>query len=166
VIDRLLREDLREIRWFGIWNLGSVLPTDPERAWQLLRRAAREADEWITVDTLAHPYGEGILLDARRWAELEQLVYSPSRWERRLVGSTVANAPLRQERSRRSRPPPRRLGASPVSGSSSATPSPMYRKLSHGLFAPWCWQIEPPSSTFSRLRPKRRGRRTTAGAPG
>ena len=25
-----------------------------------------------------------------RWAELEQLVYSPSRWERRLVGSTIA----------------------------------------------------------------------------
>jgi 3-methyladenine DNA glycosylase AlkD len=94
VIDRLLREELREIRWFGIWNLGRVLPTDPERAWQLLRAAACEADEWITVDTLAHPYGEGILLDARRWAELEQLVYSPSRWERRLVGSTVAALPF------------------------------------------------------------------------
>ncbi len=94
VMDRLLREELREIRWFGIWNLGRVLPTDPERTWQLLRRAAGEADEWITVDTLAHPYGEGILLDARRWAELEQLVYSPSRWERRLVGSTVASLPF------------------------------------------------------------------------
>ncbi len=93
VIDRLLREDLRELRWFGIGNLGRALPTDPERAWQLLRRAAGEADEWITVDTLAHPYGEGILLDARRWAELGQLVYSPSRWERRLVGSTVATLP-------------------------------------------------------------------------
>jgi 3-methyladenine DNA glycosylase AlkD len=92
-MDRLLREDLREIRWFGIWNLGRVLPTDPERTWQLLRRAAGEADEWITVDTLAHPYGEGILRDARRWAELEQLVYSPSRWERRLVGSTIATMP-------------------------------------------------------------------------
>ena len=29
-----------------------------------------------------------------RWAELEQLVYSPSRWERRLVGSTVATIPF------------------------------------------------------------------------
>ena len=28
-----------------------------------------------------------------RWAELEQLVYSPSRWERRLVGSTIATIP-------------------------------------------------------------------------
>jgi 3-methyladenine DNA glycosylase AlkD len=90
---RLLREEPREVRWFGLWNLGRLLPTDPERTWQLLRSAARQADEWITVDTLAHPYGEGILLDARRWAELEQLVYSPSRWERRLVGSTIATLP-------------------------------------------------------------------------
>ena len=29
-----------------------------------------------------------------RWAELEQLVYSPSRWERRLVGSTIATIPF------------------------------------------------------------------------
>ncbi|MGD0861855.1 MAG: DNA alkylation repair protein [Candidatus Limnocylindrales bacterium] len=93
VMDRLLREELREIRWFGIWNLSRLLPTDPERTWQLLRRAALEADEWITVDTLAHPYGEGILRDDRRWAEIEQLVYSPSRWERRLVGSTLATMP-------------------------------------------------------------------------
>ena len=92
-MDRLLRQEMREIRWFGIWNLGRLLPTDPERTWQLLRRATREADEWITVDTLAHPYGEGILRDQRRWAELEQLVYSPSRWERRLVGSTLATMP-------------------------------------------------------------------------
>src|ERR1700690_677772 len=44
-LDRLLRQELREIRWFGIWNLGRLLPTDPERTWQLLRRAAHEADE-------------------------------------------------------------------------------------------------------------------------
>jgi len=92
-MDRLLRQDLRELRWFGIWNLGRLLPTDPERTWQLLRGAARRSDEWITVDTLAHPYGEGILRDPRRWAEIEQLVYSPSRWERRLVGSTIATLP-------------------------------------------------------------------------
>lgn len=92
-VDRLLREDLRELRWFGIWNLGRLLPTDPERTWQLLRGAARLSDEWITVDTLAHPYGEGILRDPRRWTEIEQLVYSPSRWERRLVGSTIATLP-------------------------------------------------------------------------
>jgi 3-methyladenine DNA glycosylase AlkD len=93
VVDRLLREEPREIRWFGMFNLGRLLPTDPERTWQLLRRAAAEADEWISVDTLAHPYGEGIVRDQRRWAEIEQLVYSPSRWERRLVGSTIATMP-------------------------------------------------------------------------
>ena len=94
VMDRLLRQQWRELRWFAIWNLSRLVATDPERAWQLLRRAAREADEWITVDTLAHPYGEGILREPRRWAEIEQLVYSPSRWERRLVGSTLATMPF------------------------------------------------------------------------
>ena len=34
--------------------------------------------------------GTGIRREPYRWAELEQLVYSPSRWERRLVGSTIA----------------------------------------------------------------------------
>jgi 3-methyladenine DNA glycosylase AlkD len=90
VADRLLRSEWREPRWFAIWCLSRTLPTDPERSWQLLRRTAAEADEWITVDTLAHPYAEGILRDERRWPELEQLIYSPSRWERRLVGSTLA----------------------------------------------------------------------------
>jgi 3-methyladenine DNA glycosylase AlkD len=93
VADRLIGNRFVDIRWFGMWNLERLLPTDPERTWQLMRRAAREAQEWITVDTLAHPYGAGILLDPRRWAELEQLVYSPSRWERRLVGSTLATMP-------------------------------------------------------------------------
>ena len=65
-------------------------PTETERTWQLLRRAAREAGDWITVDDLAHPYGTGIAAEPYRWAELEQLVYSPSRWERRLIGSTIA----------------------------------------------------------------------------
>lgn len=90
VMDRLLREEPRELRWFGIWNLERLLPANPDGTWQLLRRAAAQADEWITVDTLAHPYAEGILGDHRRWPELDQLVYSPSRWERRLVGSTLA----------------------------------------------------------------------------
>ena len=93
IADRLLREEAREARWFGMWNLARLLPSDPERTWQLLRRAASEADDWISVDTLAHPYAEGILRDRRRWAEIEQLVYSPSRWERRLVGSTLAAMP-------------------------------------------------------------------------
>ncbi|MEX1169566.1 MAG: DNA alkylation repair protein [Chloroflexota bacterium] len=88
--DRLFREPELEHRWFAFGLLERTLVTDPERTWQLLRRAAREAGDWITVDSLAHPYGTGIAQEPYRWAELELLVYSPSRWERRLVGSTIA----------------------------------------------------------------------------
>jgi 3-methyladenine DNA glycosylase AlkD len=90
VADRLFREDHLEPRWFAFGLLERTLGPDPERTWQLLRRAAREAGDWITVDDLAHPYGKGIAAEPYRWAELEQLVFSPSRWERRLVGSTIA----------------------------------------------------------------------------
>jgi 3-methyladenine DNA glycosylase AlkD len=93
VADRLLGEPEREARWFAIATLERTIGREPERTWQLLRRAAREADDWITVDTLAHPYGKGILAEPYRWAELEQLTISPSRWERRLVGSTIATMP-------------------------------------------------------------------------
>ena len=94
VVDRLFREPRLEARWFAFGLLGRTLPVEPERSWQLLRRAAREAGEWITVDTLARSYAAGILAESYRWAELEQLVYSPSRWERRLVGSTIATIPF------------------------------------------------------------------------
>jgi 3-methyladenine DNA glycosylase AlkD len=90
VADRLFREEHLEARWFAFGLLERTLPSDPERTWQLLRRAAREAGDWITVDDLAHPYAAGIVAEPYRWAELEQLVFSPSRWERRLVGSTIA----------------------------------------------------------------------------
>jgi 3-methyladenine DNA glycosylase AlkD len=92
--DRLFRSEPLELRWFAFGLLERLVPSEPERTWQLLRRAAREAADWITVDTLAHPYGRGILLEPYRWAELEQLVFSPNRWERRLVGSTVATIPF------------------------------------------------------------------------
>ena len=88
--DRLFREPHLEARWFAFSLLERTLTADPERTWQLLRRGAREAGDWITVDDLAHPYGAGIAAEPYRWAELEQLVYSPSRWERRLVASTIA----------------------------------------------------------------------------
>jgi 3-methyladenine DNA glycosylase AlkD len=88
--DRLFRERTLENRWFAFGLLERTLALEAERTWQLLRRAAREASDWITVDSLAHPFGSGIALEPFRWAELEQLVYSPSRWERRLVGSTIA----------------------------------------------------------------------------
>jgi 3-methyladenine DNA glycosylase AlkD len=88
--DRLFAEDHLEPRWFAFGLLERTLATETERTWQLLRRAAREASDWITVDDLAHPYGKGVYAEPYRWAELEQLVFSPSRWERRLVGSTIA----------------------------------------------------------------------------
>jgi 3-methyladenine DNA glycosylase AlkD len=94
VADRLLREPELESHWFAFGLLERLIADEPERTWQLVRRAAREAGDWITVDSLAHVVGKGILAEPYRWAELEQLVYSPSRWERRLVGSTVATTPF------------------------------------------------------------------------
>jgi len=93
VADRLFREPELESRWFAFGLLERTLTAETERTWQLLRRAAREAGDWITVDSLAHPYARGIAAEPYRWAELELLVYSPSRWERRLVGSTIATMP-------------------------------------------------------------------------
>jgi 3-methyladenine DNA glycosylase AlkD len=93
VAARLFAEPELEPRWFAFGLLDRLLVDDTERAWQLLRRAAREASDWITVDSLAHPVGRGIILEPYRWAELDSLVFSPSRWERRLVGSTVATLP-------------------------------------------------------------------------
>ena len=104
IADRLLREEELEPRWFAFGLLERLIADDPERTWQLLRRAARDAADWITVDSLAHPVGKGILAESYRWAELKQLVYSPSRWERRLIGSTIATAPFIDHRlGRRSR---------------------------------------------------------------
>ena len=94
IADRLLREPKLEARWFAFGLLERLIVDDTERAWQLIRRAARDAGDWITVDSLAHPIGRGILNEPYRWAELKQLVYSPSRWERRLVGSSIATIPF------------------------------------------------------------------------
>lgn len=94
VADRLLAEPDLESRWFAFGLLERLVLDEPERTWQLVRRAARQAGDWITVDALAHVVGKGILAEPYRWAELEQLVYSPSRWERRLVGSTIATTPF------------------------------------------------------------------------
>jgi len=94
VADRLLREPELEARWIGMALLERTVTSEPERSWQLIRRAAADAGDWITVDTLAHPAGKGILQQPHRWEELEQLTISPSRWERRLVGSTIATIPF------------------------------------------------------------------------
>ena len=101
VADRLFREPELEPRWFAFGLLRRTLEADPERSWQLLRRAARDAGDWITVDTLAHAIGRGIAREPYRWAELEQLTLSPSRWERRLVGSTIATLPFEDRRAGR-----------------------------------------------------------------
>ena len=89
IIERLMREEHLESRWFAVGLAERTLAAEAERTWQVLRGAAREAGDWITVDSLAHPYAIGIAAEPFRWAELELLVYSPSRWERRLVGSTI-----------------------------------------------------------------------------
>lgn len=91
--ERVLRERELEAHWFAFAILERTVVHAPERSWQLLRGAAARAGDWITVDSLAHAFGRGILAEPFRWAELEQLVYSPSRWERRLVGSTIATIP-------------------------------------------------------------------------
>lgn len=90
---RLDMAEAREVRLEALVCLRRSLPDDPERSWQLMRRIARAANDWITVDSLADLYARGILLEPFRWAELEQLIYSQHRMERRLVGSTLARLP-------------------------------------------------------------------------
>jgi 3-methyladenine DNA glycosylase AlkD len=99
--DRLLHEPELEAHWFALSILERTIAAEPERTWQLLRRVAASAADWITVDSLAHPVGKGILREPRRWPELEQLTISPSRWERRLVGSTIATMPFVDHRAGR-----------------------------------------------------------------
>jgi 3-methyladenine DNA glycosylase AlkD len=89
----LHREPLAELRWLAIDLLERTIAAEPELSWQLVRAESRRASEWATVDRLARPVARGILAEPYRWAELEQLIYSPSRWERRLVGSTIATLP-------------------------------------------------------------------------
>ena len=88
------RSEIREVRWLALGILGRIVADEPEQAWQVFRRIAREADDWITVDTMAGHIAPAILREPYRWAELEQLIYSPIRWERRLVGATIASMAL------------------------------------------------------------------------
>jgi 3-methyladenine DNA glycosylase AlkD len=92
--EHLVRAEPLELHWIAFGLLDSAIAAAPERSWQLVRREAQAAGDWITVDSLAHVAGRGILAEPYRWAELEQLVYSPSPWERRLVGSTIATIPF------------------------------------------------------------------------
>jgi 3-methyladenine DNA glycosylase AlkD len=90
---RLSDAPTREVRLFALPCLKRTIVDDPERSWQTLRRLARVARDWISVDAIAEVYARGILAESFRWAELEQLVYSDQRMERRLVGSTLARLP-------------------------------------------------------------------------
>ena len=94
VAARLVREPLAELHWIAFGILERTIRAEPERTWQLVRAEARDAREWATVDALAHVAATGVAAEAYRWAELEQLVYSPSRWERRLAASTIATLPF------------------------------------------------------------------------
>ncbi len=92
--DRLADEPQREFVFLSHAALRRSLRDDPERSWQLIRQLGRRAGDWISVDTLAEVVAEGILREPFRWAELEQLVYSADKWERRLVGATLARLPF------------------------------------------------------------------------
>jgi 3-methyladenine DNA glycosylase AlkD len=87
---RLSEAPEREIRLFALPCLRRSLSDEPERSWQLMRRLGRAANDWVTTDSLAEVYAQGVLAERFRWAELEQLVYSDHRMERRLVGATIA----------------------------------------------------------------------------
>lgn len=126
IADRLFHEVELEARWFAFGLLERTLDVETERTWQLLRRAAREAGDWITVDSLAHPYAKGIGAEPYRWAELELLVYSPSRWERRLVGSTIAT--MTHVDRRRSRDPQVAVHALPLLASLMGDAEPDVQK--------------------------------------
>jgi len=97
---RLATEPVREVRLFALPCLRRTLPSDPERSWQLLRRLARGAQDWVAVDAIAAVYAQGVLAERFRWAELEQLAYSDRSMERRLIGSTLARIPHELPRSR------------------------------------------------------------------
>jgi len=90
IAERLSREDGMELRQVALPFLRRSLPDDPERTWQLMRRLGRRAADWISVDSLAYLVAEGILREPFRWAEIEQLVYAESPWERRLAAASVA----------------------------------------------------------------------------
>ncbi len=92
--DRLEREPVLEPRWLAFRLLDRTVAADPERTWQLMRRSAGHAGDWITVDRLSEPYARGVLLERHRWSELEALTCALSMWERRLVGSAIARMPF------------------------------------------------------------------------
>jgi 3-methyladenine DNA glycosylase AlkD len=101
--ERLCSTDNYDIRSLAFTFLRHSLPADPERTWQVIRQMAASSTNWAHVDGLAGLVAGGIVREPFRWAELEPLACSPDRWERRLVGSTVATLPSETGRARWSR---------------------------------------------------------------
>lgn len=98
----------REERLMALPCLRACLTAEPERSWQLMRRMGHAASDWVTVDSLAEVFAQGVLAEPFRWAELEQLAFSGRPMERRLVGSTLARlphgVPMRERASLRAAP--------------------------------------------------------------
>jgi hypothetical protein len=90
---RLAAADHRDLRLYALPCLRRSLSDDPEQSWQVMRRMGAVAGDWIEVDGLAEVWARGVLAERFRWAELEQLVYSPRPFERRLVGAVLATFP-------------------------------------------------------------------------
>ena len=165
VAGALLRDELLELHWLAFDLLDRTIAAEPERTWQLVRAEAVQAADWITVDSLAHVAGRGILAEPYRWAELEQLVYSPSRWERRLVGLDDRHHPARRPRRRPAagdRPP----GPRDPRPTSSATPSPTSRRPCRGPCARSRRSTPRRRPRSCAARRRRPARPTTATAPG
>ena len=142
---------------------------DPRGAGALLAARARAPPaaptSWITVDSLAHVTARGILAETYRWAELEQLVYSPSRWERRLVGSTIAMIPSTDRTAGRT-PEVARRGLALVRDLIGDAEPDVQKALSWALRS---LSVVDPAATVAFLRAEaatRPARRTTAIAPG
>jgi len=98
---RLVLAPERSLRLFAVPCLRRALAEDPEQTWQLMRRMARNAGDWVEIDMLADVWARGVLAEPFRWAELEQLAYSELTYERRLVGATLATIPHRVPTARR-----------------------------------------------------------------
>ena len=109
--------DERDVRLFALPVPAPLAaPTDPSRpgsscvAW---RHGPGTGSRPTASRTL---WARGILAEPFRWAELEQLVYSPRVMERRLVGATLATLPHRTPRASRASSPPR-LASAPTRSS-------------------------------------------------
>lgn len=98
VAGALLRDPDRRLHRLALAVLERTVQVEPERSWQLLRAEARTAADTLAVAAIARPAAHGVLAEPFRWAELEQLMYSPSPWERRLAPGTVAVLPAAARR--------------------------------------------------------------------